>query len=108
MAHPGEVAAAEDFCTHVQERIVAQAEKSGQHMEEACMRVHIISSVHTDVEAFIRSQPTLQLCQGTSPLFPSTLTTFWHPIVGHSRRRLWDCVALLLQYPGVMLTASAC
>ncbi|BDA47109.1 hypothetical protein COCOBI_09-5640 [Coccomyxa sp. Obi] len=64
VAHPGELAAAEDFCTHVQRRIVAQAEEHGKHKEEACMRVHVISSVHTDVEAFIRSQPTLQLCKG--------------------------------------------
>lgn len=67
MAHPGELAAAEDFCTHVQKRIVQQAEDEGHHTEEACMKVHIISSVHTDVEAFIRSQPTLQLCKGALP-----------------------------------------
>ncbi|CAL8471732.1 g11274 [Coccomyxa elongata] len=66
VAHPGEWAAAEDFCTHVQQRIVQQAEDEGHHTEEACMRVHVVSSVHTDVEAFIRSQPTLQLCRDES------------------------------------------
>lgn len=56
MAHPGELATAETFCTWVQRELSAKAQAGGS------LQVCIISTVHTDMTAFMQSQPTIQLC----------------------------------------------
>lgn len=55
MAHPGEVTEAEAFCTRVQKHIVNNAERWGSLKEN----IRVVSTVHTDVNMFIRSQPNI-------------------------------------------------
>ncbi len=60
VAHPGEVHEAEAFCTKVQRDIAADAHRGA----ELKGRVLMVSIVHTDVNMFIRSQPTIsEVCR---------------------------------------------
>ena len=61
MAHPGELDKAKKMCTSVQIRLLNLSERMTVRGQP---QAHVVSSVHTDMDAFIRSQPTVQLSQG--------------------------------------------
>lgn len=64
MAHSGELSAASEMCTHVQTRLVSLADQMDPDSVSSVIHFRIVSSVHTDLDAFIRSQPTLQPWKG--------------------------------------------
>ena len=64
MAHSGELSAATEMCTHVQTRLLLLADQVDPDSLSPDIHFRIVSSVHTDLDAFIRSQPTLQPCKG--------------------------------------------
>ncbi|KAK9918414.1 hypothetical protein WJX75_003983 [Coccomyxa subellipsoidea] len=64
VAHSGELSAASEMCTHVQTRLVLLADQMDPDSMSPVIHFRIVSSVHTDLDAFIRSQPTLQPCKG--------------------------------------------
>ncbi len=67
VAHPGELVQAKLASEDVQRRFVRIASRNVKPKPVT----RVLSSVHTDIEAFIRSQPTLQLYKGAFLLRPA-------------------------------------
>lgn len=72
IAHPGELALAEAFGNSVQARIAESAAKAAGLAEA---EIKIFSTVHTDIDMFIYSQPTVKCTRGVPRL------RTWHSVL---------------------------
>ncbi len=59
MAHPGEVSLAEAFCSTVQKRIGSIGAPGLSPVD-----LKVVSTVHTDIDMFVYSQPTVKEVHG--------------------------------------------
>lgn len=62
-AHPGELSAARRFCVAAQERLLRSVCNLGPRLPKY---IRIAASVHTDIDMFIYSQPSIEEGAGES------------------------------------------